>query len=175
MRIGRTLPPAAAPIYPGDILSGIQGLFNGHRELGRFETELKDYFQVKHCFLLSSGKATLSLILQALRDIQPERDEVLIPAFTCYSVPSAIIRSGLRIKLCDINPDTLDFDYDQLSRLLSQSSPAKASLEPNKPNQPNKHNEPKQPNKPMSRLLCIIPTHLFGIPSDIGRIHIQYR
>jgi dTDP-4-amino-4,6-dideoxygalactose transaminase len=173
MRIGRTLPPAAAPIYPRDILSGIRRLVNGHRELIRFETELKHYFEVKYCFLVSSGKAALSFILQTLRDIEPERDEVLIPAFTCYSVPSAIVRAGLKVKLCDTNPNTLDFDYDQLSSLLSQASPAKSSLEPNKPNQlkeRNKLNKPKQPNKPASRLLGIIPTHLFGIPSDIVKI-----
>ena len=120
MRIGRTLPPAAAPIYPHDILSGIKALFNGHRELERFEAELKDYCGMRHCFLLSSGKAALTFILEALREIRPERDEVLIPAFTCYSVPSAIVRAGLRVRLCDINPETLDFDFDQLGTILSQ-------------------------------------------------------
>ena len=170
MRIGRTLPPAAAPIYPRDILSGIKGLLNGRRELDRFETELKDYFGVKHCFLVSSGKAALSIILQALKDIQPERDEVLIPAFTCYSVPSAIVRSGLKVKLCDMNPDTLDFDFDQLRTILSRYSAAQTTSKHNKPNEPDKPNKLNKPNEPMSRLLCIIPIHLFGIPADIERI-----
>jgi len=173
MRIGRTLPPAAAPIYPGDILSGIRGLFNGSRELTRFESELKAYFALKHCFLVSSGKAALTLILQALKKLQPDRDEVLIPAFTCYSVPSAVVRAGLKVRLCDIKPDTLDFDFDQLSRLLSQSSTPKASLKPNKHYQPKEHNKlnkPNESNKPITRLLCIIPTHLFGLPADIARL-----
>jgi hypothetical protein len=164
MRIGRTLPPAAAPIYPRDILSGIKGHLKGHRELDRFETELKDYFGVRHCFLLSSGKAALTIILQALRDLQPDRDEVLIPAFTCYSVPSAIVRTGLKVRLCDMNPDTLDFDFKQLSRILSPHSASQGV------NKPNEHNKLSKPNKPTSRLLCIIPIHLFGIPSDIRRI-----
>jgi len=167
MRIGRTLPPAAAPIYPRDILSGIRGHLNGYRELDRFETDLKNYFGVRYCFLLSSGKAALTLILEALKEIHPDRDEVLIPAFTCYSVPSAIVRAGLKVKLCDINPDTLDFDFNQLSRILSQHSVPHL---PNKRNKPNKPDKPDKPNKPISRILCIIPTHLFGIPSDIGRI-----
>jgi len=191
MRIGRTLPPAAAPIYPRDILSGIRGHLNGYRELDRFETDLKNYFGVRYCFLLSSGKAALTLILEALKEIHPDRDEVLIPAFTCYSVPSAIVRAGLKVKLCDNNPDTLDFDFNQLSKMLSKESVHEEVNKPNKPNQPNKlnrprkpneshklnepnelnkPNEPNQPNEPVTRLLCIIPTHLFGIPSDIGRI-----
>lgn len=176
MRIGRTLPPAAAPIYRRDILSGIKGLLNGHRELDRFETELKDYFGVQYCFLVSSGKAALSIILQALKDIQPERDEVLIPAFTCYSVPSSIVRAGLKVKLCDIDPDTLDFDFGQLSEILSQRSPAKGPNKPNKPNGSNRHgrvdrfNQLHRLDERSNRLLAIIPTHLFGLPSDIERL-----
>ncbi|UCF83600.1 MAG: DegT/DnrJ/EryC1/StrS family aminotransferase, partial [Desulfobacteraceae bacterium] len=127
MRIGRTLSPAAAPIYPRDIISGIKALFKGQRELDHFESELKEYFGIKHCFLVSSGKAALTIILQALKDLNPDRDEILIPAFTCYSVPSAIVRAGLKIKLCDIDPDTLDFDFEQLSKMLSFSSSLRES------------------------------------------------
>ena len=138
MRLKRTLPPAASPIYPKDIISGLKGLVRGQRELERFKEEIRDYFGTKHCFLLSSGKAALTLILRALKDMHPHRDEVLIPAFTCYSVPSAIVRAGLKVRLCDINPDTLDFDFDQLSKILNQ---------PNKPNEPNELNQPNQLNK----------------------------
>ncbi|PYX54276.1 MAG: aminotransferase DegT, partial [Acidobacteria bacterium] len=90
MRIGRTLPPAATPIDVGAIASGLCGLFRGQQELDRFELELKEYFGVRHCFLVSSGKAALTLILHALKELSPDRDEVLLPAFTCFSVPSSV-------------------------------------------------------------------------------------
>jgi len=167
MRIGRTLPPAAAPIYIRDIVSGLKGLFRGHRELNRFEVELKAYFDVKHCFLVSSGKAALTLILQALKDLYPNRDEVLIPAFTCYSVPSAIVRAGLKVKLCDIDPDTLDFDYTQLSKILSQAlSRRDARPQSSVKQQAARNQQPVTSN----RLLAIIPAHLFGLPADIQRL-----
>jgi len=183
MRIGRTLPPAAAPIYFRDIISGFKGLIRGRRDLNRFEDELKQYFGVKHCFLVSSGKAALTLILQALKDIHPERDEVLIPAFTCYSVPSAIVRAGLKVRLCDINPDTLDFDFDQLSQVLSQYS-AKAPNEPNCLPRAQRSSSPPceirsifhrgeailQPEASSNRLLAIIPAHLFGLPAEVDRL-----
>jgi dTDP-4-amino-4,6-dideoxygalactose transaminase len=140
MRIGRTLPPAAAPIYIRDIVSGLNGLFRGKQELERFKLELKEYFGVGHCFLVSSGKAALTLILRALKDMYPQRDEVLIPAFTCYSVPSAIARAGLKVRLCDINPDTLDFDFEQLAMSLERSADG---------------------------LLAIISAHLFGLPANV--------
>lgn len=107
----------------------------------RFADELKGYFQSKHCYLVSSGKAALMLTLLALKEANPNRDLVLIPALTCYSVPSAIVRAGLRVSLCDIDPTTLDFNYRQL---------------------PGKVADPQ--------LLCVIPVHLFGLPADVPRL-----
>src|SRR6266705_4482384 len=120
MRIGRTLPPAATPIGVREIASGICGIFRGRKELDRFRSELKEHFGVKHCFLVSSGNAAFTLILLALKELFPDRDEVLIPAFTCYSVPSSGVRAGLRIRLCDLHSESLDFDFVQLSSLLSE-------------------------------------------------------
>ncbi len=142
MRIGRTISPAAAPISLKDILNGLWGFTNGQREIERFQNELKAYFQVKHCFLISSGKAALTIILKALHEIYPERDEVLIPAFTCYSVPSAIVRAGLKVRACDVDPTNLDFDFHQLQDCLESTD----------------------------RILAIVCPHLFGIPVDIDKV-----
>lgn len=157
MRIGHTLPPAAAPIYLRDIISGLKGLVRGNSEIERFRDELKSYFNVKHCFLLYSGKAALTIVLKALHELHPDRDQVLIPAFTCYSVPSAIVRAGLKVRLCDIDPDTLDFDFRRLSEILSPSPPSNGSSSSNDLNNAKK-------------LLCVIPTHLFGLPADVKRV-----
>src|SRR5258706_13212711 len=108
MRIGRTLPPAATPIDIRAVVSGICGIFRGRQGLDRFELELKEHFEGEHCFLVSSGKAAFTLILLALQELFPDRDEVLLPAFTCYSVPSSAVRAGVKIRLCDQRPDSLD-------------------------------------------------------------------
>lgn len=142
MRIGRTLPPAAAPIGVADLVSGIVGMLRGRKELDRFRSELKQHFGVKHCFLVSSGKAAFTLVLLALRDLHPGREDVLIPAFTCYSVPSSIVRAGLKVKLCDLSQGKLDFDFASLSAILSGGG----------------------------RLLAVVPTHLFGCPSNVPRL-----
>lgn len=141
IRIGRTLPPAAAPLTLTDIFYGIAGLISGSSVVARFKQELQTYYNVRHCFLLSSGKAALVLILKGLNKLSPGRDEVLIPAFTCYSVPSAIAKAGFKVRICDIDPDTLDFDYDELEHCLANP-----------------------------RILCVVPTHLFGIVSDVPRL-----
>jgi dTDP-4-amino-4,6-dideoxygalactose transaminase len=137
LRIRKTTPPAAAPIGFQDILSGLRGCLE-RGVVERREEEIRDYFGTKHIFFLSSGKAALVLILKGLLSLRA-REKVLIPAYTCYSVPSAIVKSGLEIVLCDVDPETLDFDYLQLERLADDKT------------------------------LCIVSTHLFGIPSDVDR------
>ena len=122
--------------------------------MDRFRDELKDFFKIEHCFLVSSGKAALTITLSALRDLHPHRDEVLIPAFTCYSVPSAITRAGLTVRLCDIDPDTMDFDYDSLAEMLSNQT----------------ENSNTQCSKAGSRLLAVVPTHLFGLPANVPKL-----
>ncbi len=173
MRIGRTLPPAASPISVRDILSGICGICRGRKELERFQSELKEHFGVKHCFLVSSGKAAFTLILLALRELFPDRDEVLIPAFTCFSVPSSVVRAGLRIRLCDLRPDSLDFDFAQLSTMMSESLPPQtdAELAGEARDSPVGTRPPTgNPRGSPRRLLAVVPTHLFGIPADVARL-----
>ncbi len=155
MRIGRTIPPAASPIYPADILNGLKALVRGFREVERFRRELKDHFGVRHCFLVSSGRAALTIILKALHSMNPERDEVLIPAFCCYSVPSAVVRAGLKLRLCDLDPDTLDFNFEQLEEKIDESMRDKAS--------PDKTSR-------ASRLLAVLAVNLFGHVADVDRV-----
>jgi perosamine synthetase len=139
MKPQRTLPPSAAPIDIVDILHGFAGIVQGKKEIDRFNNGLRRYFGVKHCFLVSSGKAALYCILKALQKLHPDRNEVLVPAFNCYSVPSAVLGAGCSIRLCDVDPHTLDFDARELGRILAQNK----------------------------RLLCVIPTYLFGLHADV--------
>jgi len=118
---------------------GFAGFFMGGRFLEKIEAEIREYFGVKHVFLVSSGKAALTLILVALKGLSSKRD-VLIPAYTCFSVPSAICRARLNVSLCDIDPTTLDFDFTLLEKSLSE------------------------------RTLCVLPIHLLGLPSDVERV-----
>jgi dTDP-4-amino-4,6-dideoxygalactose transaminase len=139
MRIGRTVPPAAAVIPAKALRSGFAGLFGGQRYLRNLALELAEYFVVSHVFLLCSGKAALTVALQALHSLSP-RNEVVIPAYTCFSVPSAVIKAGLKVRLCDIDTRTFDFDIDNLKHILNADT------------------------------LCVVPDHLFGIPSNMPRI-----
>jgi len=144
MRFSRTLPPAAAPIFFSDISSGVKGLFRGRAEVERLIAEIEDFFQVKHCFLLSSGTAALSVLLSALHEIEPDRDEVVVPAYTCYTVPAAVVRAGLKVRPCDVDSETLDYDHDALIRIFRGRNGA-------------------------DRVLAVLAVHLFGLAADADR------
>lgn len=142
MRIGRTLSPAAAPLSVVDLFNGIAGIISPEKAISSFKRSIRQKFNKKHCFLLSSGKAAITLTLKALAELTPERNEVIIPAFNCYSVPSAIARAGLIVRPCDIDPATLQFQDESLLSILKSSS----------------------------KILAIMPTHLFGLPADVEHV-----
>lgn len=133
------MPPAVAPLSWEDLISGLTGLANRGRALAQLESEIKEYCEAKHVFLVSSGKAALTLILLGLQELSSRR-EVIIPAYTCYSVPSAVLKAGLKLSLCDIDASTLGFDWAALERSINEKT------------------------------LCVVPCHLFGIPTDMDRV-----
>ena len=141
MRIGRTIPPAAATLALTDIGMGLRKMFGDHdKSCQRLEKELGEYFDVRHAFLVSSGTAALYLVLQALRLNRPDVNEVILPPYTCYTVPSAVIKAGLRVRLCDFDAHSVDFNLVKLKDTLSR------------------------------RTLCVLATHFFGLPADVDRI-----
>jgi dTDP-4-amino-4,6-dideoxygalactose transaminase len=105
-----------------------------------FEPEMARVLDVRRVFAVSSGKAALTLALLALAKLSGDRRKVIIPAYTCYSVPSAIVKAGLQVVPCDIAEGSFDYDYARLSSLLGPD------------------------------VLCVMSVHLFGIPSDTGRL-----
>lgn len=138
MRIGRTLPPAAAPLRLSELCRGLVGAMSARRSLEAREDELGREFGVDRVFLVSSGTAALTVALLALKTLSG-RSDVIVPAYTCFSVPAAVLKAGLRPVPCDINPATFDYDHDLLQQTLTPDT------------------------------LCVVAHHLFGVPSDIER------
>jgi len=135
----RTLSPTAAPISFWDLIVAASSLRGGVKHRTRLIQELKEKFSAREVFLLSSGKAALTVILKALA-ASSRRRRVIVPAYTCFSVPSAIVKAGLEVVLCDVEPETLDFKFAELEGLINEE------------------------------VLCVVPTHLFGRPADVDRV-----
>ncbi|MFW5775154.1 MAG: DegT/DnrJ/EryC1/StrS family aminotransferase, partial [Chitinivibrionales bacterium] len=143
MPAGWSLPPAASPINTTDILHAVRAGFGQEKTVHDVKQSLHDYFGAAHVSLVSSGTGALCLALRALHAHYPARNRVLIPAYSCYSVPAAVEAAGLSAMLCDVDPQTLDFDYADLSFRLQQYA---------------------------DTLVAVVPIHLYGIPADINRI-----
>lgn len=65
-------------------------------------------------FFFSSGRGALAFLLGLLNEAGGSGAPVILPAYTCWSVAAAAARAGRRIRLCDLSPDTLALDLDQV-------------------------------------------------------------
>lgn len=144
MKIQRYLTPTSAPLSGRNLLRGGVGLFQGRSVRARRELEFARYFGMKYAFALSSGKAALTIILQTLAAASARR-KVIIPAYTCFSVPSAVVRAGCEVVLCDVDSETLDYRFVDLEALVGGD------------------------------ILCIVSPHLLGQAADIARVKAMAR
>jgi dTDP-4-amino-4,6-dideoxygalactose transaminase len=76
---------------------------------------------------LSSGRAALTVSLLALGRLRPGCHEVVVPAYTSYSVAAAVVRAGFRLRCCDIDSETLGLSPKDLERILSPDTLAVVS------------------------------------------------
>ena len=139
----RVLPPAGGPIPYGAVLSSLrQSLLSSAQRSYRdtLVPQLTACIGPQRWVLTNSGRSALSLVLMALRKRHPRCDEVIIPAYTSYSVPAAVVRAGLRVRLCDIELRTLGLNPESLTRSITE------------------------------RTLCVVSHHLFGLPSRMREI-----
>lgn len=136
MSVLRFVAPAGAPLPVCAVVSAQLVPLEDGRGLREI---LRARLGVQHLFLVSSGRAALTVLLKVLEQLSGRR-EVIIPAYTCFSVPSAVARAGLQLRLCDVDPKTLDLDQNALLRL------------------------------DLSKALCIIPSGLYGMPGDLVRL-----
>ena len=100
IKVGRTLPPAAAPLGWRDIWNGVGGSFRPARAYRAREAEIRHEFGVRHVFLVSSGSAALVLALLALKS-RSTRTDVVIPAYTCFSLPAREAARSAMVGACN--------------------------------------------------------------------------
>ena len=161
MLFKRTIPPAASPLSLPDFYRGLIGLLRQKRNLKNFTESLKCYYNVRYCFLFSSGQAAFCTILHALKGLQPDRNNVIIPGFTCYSVAAAIKRAELNISLCDLESPLGKFDMKKLLEMLSAHGSSQNQIRETSRSSPPSYG----PNP-----LAVVYAHLFGLQPGIQEI-----
>ena len=91
------------------------------REVALFEKEFAKYIGVKYGVGVASGTDSIILALQAL-DLKPT-DEVAIPV-NVYPVAFAVAAAGFKIKLIDVDPETLNLDANDLAQKATKQTKA---------------------------------------------------
>lgn len=132
----RLIPPIAVPFGALRIVGALLG--RGAAGEAEFAAALARRAGARGAALFGSGRAALASALASAKS--PGRDEALIPAYTCWTVPAAAVRSGLRVRLVDVDPTTLDYDRSDLEAA------------------------------PTSRVAAVLAAHLFARTSDVAGI-----
>lgn len=104
------------------------------------ESGLKKFFNVPFVQIEASGTAALFIALRTLKLFSPKRKTVIVSAFTCPKISVAVKRAGLRLAICDTGENTFDFDFGKLAKLSGLDT------------------------------LCIIATHIAGLPADVDEV-----
>ena len=126
------LPPAETRL---SLRALARGIFPGKHD---FTGKLTKLLNAESCVLANSARSLLYLVFQELKKhADPDQNQILIPGYTCYSVPAAAVKAGLKVSLYDLNPNTFQPDLADLRQKISSST------------------------------LAVIGQHLLGVPSDI--------
>ena len=134
----RHVAPAGAPIRLMDLTRAAGLAVAGGDVHETLRRAICSRFGMRHSFLTSTGRAGMTLLLKAFRRLAPPAlDEVVLPSYTCYSVAASVLKAGLRPRLVDISPETLDYDRDRLVET------------------------------DFTRVLAIVATNLYGLPNDL--------
>ena len=100
----------------------INPFLDKNSQRNKFQNEVKVLSPNASCFTFSSARGALAACLKASKI--GLGDEVLLSAFTCLAVPTAVLSLGASPKYCDINPKTLNVDQDSVLRSLTKKTRA---------------------------------------------------
>lgn len=138
----RHIAPAGTPIPFPLLLGAAMDQLRGADTGAALAAAIRERYGVRHCLTLSSGRAALTLIFRALKKLANDlqRNEIIVPGYTCYSVAASAVLAGLRLRIVDIDPQTLSYD--------------RALLE----------------GVDCSRVLAIVSANLYGLPNELDVI-----
>ncbi|MET0050475.1 MAG: DegT/DnrJ/EryC1/StrS family aminotransferase [Candidatus Thiodiazotropha sp.] len=136
----RFLSPTGSPIKSREMIGWISALLRGVDHSETIKQLIARDLNLAYGALYITGRAAMASLLGCLMRMRGEddqRDEIILPAYTCYSVASSAINAGYKIRLCDIDPKTLSYDMASLN------------------------------NMDTDRVLAMVSANLYGLPNDL--------
>lgn len=126
----RELPPTAGmPIEPIE-------LFNLVFSSGDFSDSIIDFLKVDNVEFFSSATTALWISFETVKRMTG-RTHVILPGYSCPLVVIAAHAAGLKVRLCDLRPNSFDLDQEHLKAIIDEN------------------------------VAAIVPTDMAGLPCDI--------
>ncbi|MFF9142256.1 DegT/DnrJ/EryC1/StrS family aminotransferase [Streptomyces albogriseolus] len=88
----------------------------------RFEERFREWCGARHALSVTSGTVALELAIRLL-DLAPG-DEVIATPQTFQATVQPLLDHDVRVRFCDIDPDTLNLDPDALAALITDRTRA---------------------------------------------------
>ena len=109
------------PSMVNDVL--MSGFIGQGPKVEEFEEQLKNYFNTDYLVTVNSATSGEHLALHLLRKYGLEDEsEILTTSQTCTASNWPIVLNRFKIKWVDINPNTINIDYNDLARKITPSS-----------------------------------------------------
>ncbi|MEZ5550310.1 MAG: DegT/DnrJ/EryC1/StrS family aminotransferase [Pseudomonadales bacterium] len=143
MAHNRLVAPAGTPVDPRELLNALRCAALSQYNPTLLEQTMSPLVGDGRQFYFNTGRSALAVMGRALHRYLAQsgkndlQSEVILPGYTCYSVPASLLRAGLRLRVCDVDPATLDYCPQALERLDT------------------------------SRAFAIVSSNLYGLPNDL--------
>lgn len=110
--------------YPQESKDILDCIMTGHVQNGRyirlFEEEFAKYIGAMHAISVPSGRAGLSIILDAME--LEKGSEIILPAYTLKDLVTLIKNKGFTVKLIDVEKDTFNINCQLLEKAITPKS-----------------------------------------------------
>lgn len=120
----RTIPFSPPDITEEEINEVCDTLRSGWITTGpktkQFEREIAEFCGTDRAVCLNSATAAMELCLRVLG--VGEGDEVIVPAYTYTATASVVCHVGATLKMCDIQSDNFEMDYDKLGSMITEKT-----------------------------------------------------
>lgn len=129
---GTSTYPLASSTWDHKELESVQRTFESNsltygRQVKEFEARVADFFGSNHAVMVNSGSSAnllgLASLIETRRvDTSNSRSEVIVPAVSWATTYYPISQLGLRIRLVDIDIDTLNSPFEKIEAAFSENT-----------------------------------------------------
>ena len=110
----RFIPAAITPVSFGDIWSGI---ISKHG-IDSFEELIASFFNASKAYSFTSLMRANYALFSHLSE-QDKRGEIVLPRYCCPSFIHGVLAANLKIRFCDLDPNTLSYSLEDLRKIDS--------------------------------------------------------